>query len=210
MLKQLPIARAYLVPPVGVALLLAALFLLPETLKMSLVYDRSAILSGELWRLLSGQFMHLEVGHLALNMSGLLLFWLLFAEHAPGFRYLAVVVIIALGANMGMLVTDPNVVYYVGFSGTLYGMFAWGALSNVLQQVKLGWILLLGITGKAVYDYWLAPAAIEQGIVVVPTESDLAVSAHFYGVVTGIVLAFVQRALSARKRERDSSAKHNR
>lgn len=191
MLKQLPLAPRFTMPPLAVALCLLLIYLLPEAFVFALSYEKPLIDAGQWWRLATGQFVHLSFPHLLLNLSGLLLFWLLFAEHASGARYFAIVFIIALGASLGMYVTDQQIIYYVGFSGALYGLFAWGALHDVLNRVALGWLLFIGVVAKASYDYLVVGSGLMTETVSAD-ESSLAVSAHFYGVLTGILLAFGQ------------------
>lgn len=43
-------------------------------------YQRDDILSGQLWRLVSGHFVHVTWMHLALNIGGLIVIWALFRD----------------------------------------------------------------------------------------------------------------------------------
>src|SRR5690606_7331879 len=67
-------------PAAGILLMAA---LQAAGLAHSLRYDRQAILDGEVWRLLSGNLVHLGWSHLWLNAFGLLLVWLLFGPLLP-------------------------------------------------------------------------------------------------------------------------------
>src|SRR5690554_6205723 len=145
MLNNLPWAPKYSVPPLLVALLLLAVYLLPEALKLYLTFDREFIMHGQWWRLLTGQWVHWGMLHALMNIAGVWLVWLLFAEFATGWRYAVVIALIALGSNLGMLFFDARVEYYVGFSGTLYGLFAWGAVQDIRYKVPFGWLLLVGV-----------------------------------------------------------------
>ena len=51
--------------------------LLPNAIRELLRFDRGGIAAGELWRLLTGHFVHLGVSHTLLNLAGLLLVWVL-------------------------------------------------------------------------------------------------------------------------------------
>src|SRR5690348_16523483 len=42
-----------------------------DALRLPLRYDRDAVLHGEVWRLLTGNFVHLGAGHLLEDMAGL-------------------------------------------------------------------------------------------------------------------------------------------
>ena len=43
-------------------------------------YQRNDILSGQLWRLVSGHFVHVTWLHLILNLAGLIVVWMLFKD----------------------------------------------------------------------------------------------------------------------------------
>ncbi len=197
---ELPRSRELVLPTLALMGLLTLIFLLPEPLRLALAWDREAIDAGQAWRLLSGQFVHLAGGHLLMNLLGIGLAWLLFAEHLPGWRYLAVVVIVATGASAGMYAFAPQVHYYAGFSGALYGVFAWGAVQDIRRKVALGWLVLVVVVAKAGYEHWAGPVPLGA---LAPDR--LAVAAHFYGVATGLVLAAGQwcwARLASTRRER--------
>ncbi|MCH8491661.1 MAG: rhombosortase [Idiomarina sp.] len=181
---NIPLNRTYTLAPILVSVLLLAVFLLPEAWLFQLTYERPHIQAGQWWRLLTGQFVHLSWGHVAINIAGIWVMYLLYAEHAAGWRYIAVVALLALASNLGMYWFAENITYYVGFSGVLYGLFAWGALRDVQQRIKLGWLLLVGIVAKVTWEYCYGPVSIGPA-----TADDLAVAAHFYGVVGGLLVA---------------------
>lgn len=184
---QLPLNRQYTLAPILVSVLLLAVFLLPEIRLLQLTFERLAIAEGEYWRLLSGQFVHFSWGHLWLNIAGIWVMYLLYAEHAPSWRYPLVVCVLALASNLGMYFFAPEIEAYVGFSGVLYGLFAWGAVIDIHKGVKLGWLLFIGVMIKVSWEYFIGP--VQLGAV---TVSNLAVSAHFFGALGGVILAFLQ------------------
>ena len=176
--------RELVLPTLVLIGLLTLVYLLPEPLRLALAWDREAIHAGQAWRLLSGQFVHLEGGHLLMNVLGIGVAWLLFAERLAGWRYLPVVAIVATGASLGMFAFAPQVHLYAGFSGALYGVFAWGAVQDIRHGVALGWLVLVVVVAKASYELWAGPVPLGA---LAPDR--LAVAAHFYGVATGLVLA---------------------
>lgn len=180
----LPRSRELVLPTLVLIGLLTLIYLLPEPLRLAIAWDREAIDAGQSWRLVTGQFVHLAGGHLLMNVLGIGLAWLLFAEHLPGWRYLLVVVIVATGASIGMYAFAPQVHHYAGFSGALYGMFAWGAVQDIRRKVALGWLVLVVVVAKASYEQWAGPVPLGGR-----APDNLAVAAHFFGVITGLVLA---------------------
>jgi rhomboid family GlyGly-CTERM serine protease len=181
---DLPRSRELVLPTLALIGLLTIIYLLPEPLRLALAWDREAIHAGQAWRLVTGQFVHLAGGHLLMNVLGIGLAWLLFAEYLPGWRYFPVVVIVATGASIGMYAFAPQVHHYAGFSGALYGLFCWGAVQDIRRKVALGWLVLVVVVAKAGYEQWAGPVPLGAR-----APDNLAVAAHFYGVATGLVLA---------------------
>lgn len=192
-LKSLPLAKQYTVPPFAVVLVLLLVFILPEPVKLLLTYERELIDQGQVWRLLTGQWVHWGFGHFAMNVAGVYLLWLLFAEYAQGSRYTLAIMGVALSSNLGMYLFDTQVAYYVGFSGTVYGLFAWGAVQDVRCKAPFGWLLLISVCAKVAYDMFVGAVSLGG------TGADvLAVSAHFYGVLAGVALGLLQPSVKPR------------
>lgn len=90
------------------------------------------VAEGELWRLVTGGFLHAGVLHLGMNM---LLLWLLgqMLEPALGrIRFVAIYVASLLGGSMGVMLVDPTSAT-VGASGAIFGLM--GA-AVVLQRSR--------------------------------------------------------------------------
>ena len=66
--------------PIGLAMLSTGCTFGGFTLVRLLRYDRDAILAGQLWRVLTGHLVHLGGSHLAMNLVGLALIWMLFGR----------------------------------------------------------------------------------------------------------------------------------
>lgn len=152
-------------------------------------YERPLILAGQWWRLLTGQYFHWELAHIAGNLFGLAVAWLLFARHWRGIRFWWVSLVCVLGSSLGMFVFSPEVINYVGFSGALYGLIGFGALCDALQGIRFGVGILIGLVLKVSYEYIFGPVTFfglfNSG------ASELAVQAHFFGVLTGLIIGLV-------------------
>ncbi|QIM51815.1 rhombosortase [Hydrogenophaga crocea] len=120
-------------------------------------YERTAVLHGELWRLVTGHLIHLGWAHWALNAFALTLVSLL-ARAPLSLRALSrSIPALAAAISLMLLVFDPEVADYVGLSGVLYGLvllvlwpqaregrwLAWAAL--LYLAVRVGWQLLSGV-----------------------------------------------------------------
>ncbi|CUS48711.1 MAG: rhomboid family protease [Idiomarinaceae bacterium HL-53] len=196
----IPTQKAFWVPPLAVALLIALIFFLPLTWQESLSFVRSEIEQGAWWRVLSGQWIHLRFSHLITNLLGLGVIWLFFAEYLRARLFLPALTVTSVGCMWGTYLWAPEISHYVGFSGTLYGLFAWGACRDVLHRKSMGWLLLLIVVGKVSYDYWVGPVSLSG------TAIDyLATPTHLFGVGSGIIWAILIFIGFERARSLDSS-----
>ena len=169
--------------PAGLCLISAICQLFDPLTTTALRYERSAIQAGEVWRLLSGNLVHLGWEHLLLNLTGLILIWLLFGRLLSTRQWLLVTTISCLAVGLGLLLFNPELDWYVGLSGMLHGLFVTGLLINLRNGYKLEWLLLLAIIAKLAWEqlHGAMPgsAAIAGGAVIV--------DAHLYGAISGIV-----------------------
>lgn len=162
-------------------LLLAALLVALQALGLrdALEYRRAAVLHGQLWRLLTGNLVHLGWVHLLRDLAGLFLIWGLFASRLSERSWLALMLVSALAVSLGLLACSPQVAWYVGISGVLFGLFCAGALLEWRERPRYAGALLLGMA--AVIGWTLHAGALpgetrDLGGAVVP-------QAHLYGAL---------------------------
>lgn len=197
---HLPLERQYLVPAAMMSLLLVLFYSLPDRAHDLLSYQSDLIAAGEWWRLFSGQLLHFELSHLGLNVAGIWVMYLLFAEHAASWRYAILIGTLTLLIGIAMYYFAPSMQYYVGFSAVLYGIFAWGACLDIQRKIRLGYLLLVGMVAKVSWEMWQGPIAIGAA-----DTSGLAVAAHFWGVVSGIIVALAWIAVRRYQRHKRHS-----
>ena len=157
-----------------------------EAGRAALRYDRAAILHGELWRLVTGSFVHLGPGHLAEDMAGLVLLWLLFWEAWPGWRMPLLTLWGSLAVGLGLFLGDPGIGWYVGISGALDCLWAAGALELIRRRDRFGWPLMGFLLIKLAYEQLLGPLPFS----VAGTGGAVIVDAHLYGALGGALWAF--------------------
>ncbi|HEX7374029.1 MAG TPA: rhombosortase [Steroidobacteraceae bacterium] len=132
--------------------LLLLLFLGGASVTQALRYERAAVVDGQWWRLVTGQLVHGDAAHLAWNVFGIVIVWGLFAREyrLAGWGWVLLVSTTVIGA--GFLLFEPQLEWYVGFSGVLHGAMAAGlvawlrtardpltVLVAVLFAAKLAW-----------------------------------------------------------------------
>jgi len=170
--------------PLAVALLVLAIQFVNDTDVLHMRYDREAILAGEYWRLVSGQFLHMTWTHLALNLAGLFVIWALFKDILSPVMWWSLLAGSIAGVSTGLLVFQPSLEWYVGLSGALHGLFAGGAVCALCLHGKRGGVFLGVLVGKLVYEQLSGP---------LPGTAELSGApvitvAHLYGAVGGAVL----------------------
>lgn len=151
----------------------------------ALRYERVAIEHGELWRLVTGHFVHLGWEHYALNLMGLALMWaLFFPDYSP--RQWALILAAALVAiDLGFFFVERNLAWYVGLSGVLHGVMAAGTLAYVRRREAGAWILVPFLVGKLAWEQYAGG---------MPYSADSAggpvvVDAHLYGSIGALLAA---------------------
>jgi rhomboid family GlyGly-CTERM serine protease len=173
--------------PLALALVLIAVQLLGAPAWETLPYDRAAILAGgEYARLVTAHFFHYDLAHLAWNLVGLALVAALFAREFDLRGWIIILVASTVAVDLGFLVFEPQLAWYVGFSGVLHGLMAAGlcawlwrtpdaitALVAVLFALKLGWEHLMG------------PLPFTASTLAVPVIHQ----AHTYGAIGGTAAA---------------------
>jgi len=142
-------------------------------------YDRAALAHGELWRLVSAHFVHLNFHHALLNCAGLILMWALFARDYSPRRWLPIVAAALAAIDAGLWVFDSTVLWYVGSSGALHGVMAAGTVAHLERRERDGGLLAVFLLGKLAFEHWVGPLPLSGSDPVV-------VDAHLYGVLGGL------------------------
>ncbi len=147
-------------------------------------YDRNGILSGEVWRIITGHFTHLGWPHLLMNIVGLLLIWLLFGRLIKPSSWLLILFMSTILTSISMLLLNPELQWYVGLSGVLHGMFVAGAVASIKAGYRAELLLLILLAGKLAWEQFVGP---------LPGSAEFAggnviVDAHLYGAISGLIV----------------------
>ena len=153
-----------------------------EPLRAALSYDRSAIAAGEVWRLMTAHFVHLDANHALLNGLGVVLMWALFARDYSPVRWAAIYACACLAVGVGLWFFSAEVAWYVGASGALHGVMTSGTLAHLRRRDLDGWVLALFIVAKLCYEQF-------AGAMPFAGSAHTIVDAHLYGAIGGLVPA---------------------
>jgi len=168
--------------PVAIAVLSLTVAVAGEGALAALRYERDAMATGEIWRVITAHFTHLGWSHLGLNLAGLVLIWLLVGAAFSFMRWGVVFVVAALGTSAGLWWLEPQLHWYVGLSGVLHGLLIAGALAS-LGTYKDAPLLLGLVVVKLVWEQWMGPMPGSEAAAGGP----VVVASHTYGAVGGLV-----------------------
>jgi rhomboid family GlyGly-CTERM serine protease len=180
--RGLDIARASLLLPAAIAALILLAALAGDEARSAGRYERTAVLAGEWWRLVTAHFVHLGWSHGFLNLAGLGLVWMLFASTLKGWSAVCVLLASFAAIDAGFLLIEPELEWYVGFSGALHGLFAAGVVASIARGEREGWLLGVLLAVKLAWEQWVGPVPLTETVAGGPVIE----SAHLYGALGGL------------------------
>ncbi len=175
--------------PMLIIVLVTLIELGGSTLHDWLRYDRTGLLHGELWRLLSAHLTHLGWPHLIMNILGLLLIWALFGPVYTTQHWLGLLLFGGLVTSLGLLIFNPELRWYVGLSGVLHTLFMAAALQALGRSSWEAYWLLGFVILKLSWEQMAGPLPGSEA----SAGGHVIVDAHLYGAIAGCVYALIFR-----------------
>jgi rhomboid family GlyGly-CTERM serine protease len=139
-------------PPIITLFLVGAAVLIAQFPGWStwLVYDRTAILSGEIWRMFTGHWVHFSTSHLvydslALGMAG----WMIETRKLPNFGWLCLLTPWLVSGVL--LLAEPQMRWFGGLSALGTTAVVYLALCGLHDTGLWRWaclVTLMGVVGK--------------------------------------------------------------
>jgi rhomboid family GlyGly-CTERM serine protease len=155
--------------------------------------------TGEIWRLLSANFVHFGWIHTLMNLAALLLCVLAFFMETSIRKFLFLLLWCCAAVGLGIYFFNPEYQPYAGLSGALHGL------------------IVVGLIGAGAYPWWIRAA----GLLLVAAKllqensagyqaTDLqqlipaavAVESHVYGAIAGLVFAVGDSLLGAMQKNK--------
>lgn len=163
------------------------LYLSPAFIQTALEYDRNALAQGQIWRVISGHLIHSNFYHLLMNLIGLILIMFIYAplsqRLALGWQWL----LLSLSTSASLWLFSSDISVYVGMSGVLHGILCFGAILDLRQGFRTGYLILAGVAVKLIIEQVNGPdTELAEQI-----AANVAIDAHLYGAFGGILLAMV-------------------
>jgi rhomboid family GlyGly-CTERM serine protease len=127
----------------GAGLALAVLLLLlpvlgGQGLNLAWRYERAAVAAGQWWRFVTCHLVHLDAAHALLNAVGLALLWAIrlpapIRGGSGASRWASIA-----ATGIGFWFFSTQLVWYVGASGVLHGVFACGCIAMLRRAIASG------------------------------------------------------------------------
>ncbi len=164
-----------------------------------LIYDRSAILSGQLWRMFTGHWVHFSTRHLVWDLIPLgIAAWILEARRWPCFGWFCFLSPWVISA--ALFVLEPQMRFCGGLSGLATAAIALLALVGLSDVPPWRWVcvtVLLGLLGKTVFEL---VAGHSLFVAFDSAPAVISVTSHIAGVAAALVFhvpMLVRKAVTA-------------
>jgi len=181
--SSFPMTPQQLSVPLIVLLISLISFVFDNSLSELLVYQRTLLMQGEVWRIFSSHFFHTNGFHFLLNAAAVVMLWALHGQFYTIKSYLFVFMMSAITTSIGIHSFSPDIEQYVGLSGVLHGIFIWGAIEDIKAKERTGYLLLLGVILKIAHEQYYG--ASEDVAVLIGAK--VAINAHLWGAVGGVI-----------------------
>lgn len=182
-LIHLPIKKQQSLPALSIFIIALLCFFFDASIEDSLVFNRRLISQGEYWRLFSGHFLHTNGYHLLLNLSALLLLWALHGNFYHYKNYSLLFTFCALFCSAALYFLSPDIKQYVGLSGVLHGIFVFGAIMDIRNGDKTGYLLFIGVWLKILDEQYFGASTDVVDLI----EANVAIDAHLWGALSGLI-----------------------
>lgn len=176
-------------------LVFAGEYFIDESITQTLIYQRELIAQGEVWRLFTGHLLHTNGFHLLLNLAALIMLWALHGRFYSIKNYGALFLFCSISTSMGIFYTDPSLIEYVGLSGVLHGIFVFGAIMDIKSKDKTGYLLFIGVWLKIAHEQIYGASTEVSDLI----EASVAIDAHLWGAVSGLLFSIVYLRLLTKK-----------
>ena len=151
-----------------------------------LIYDRPAILSGEIWRMFTGHWVHFSTSHLVYDLLALgIAGWIIETKNLPHFSWLCLLTPWFISA--ALLLFEPQMKLFGGLSALATTAIVYLALFGLHDTAPWRWVCLaalLGIAGKIIFE-------MSTGRMMFVTTGSVPVTVSVAGHISGALIDFL-------------------
>jgi rhomboid family GlyGly-CTERM serine protease len=184
--KPLPISIVFIF--IGAAIILLAAF--EQHLFSWLCLESTKVSEGQLWRLITGNFVHFGWAHTAMNLLAFLLCTFAFFSDYSTKIFLLLILTCSLFVGLCIFFLNPEYTIYAGLSGVIHGLLIYGILASTHypKWIQLSALILIG--GKLIHENMPGYEATDlQNLI----PAAVAVESHVYGAIGGFVFFILHR-----------------
>jgi len=149
-------------------------------------FQRTLIINGEWWRLISGHLDHLGWAHLGLNSLFLALVLMIFKPLQRMIFTIIVWFLSVMTISMSMLLFSPELIWYVGLSSSLYSLLIIGIMLDTRYQLLIRTGVVIVVMIKVWNEQGDQTPWVSQII-----SGPIAEASHLYGVTIGFLTVVV-------------------
>ena len=151
-----------------------------------LQYAKPEIETGQWWRFFTGNLIHLNWRHFAMNAIALIAIYFLFPSILKTSGLFLVFLLSCLSVTLGLWMFNPSIYWYVGLSGALHGiLLTLLILDFAVSKHVLNIALLFLVIAKLIWEGLMGPLPGSESTAGGP----VVVEAHLYGSLGGIIIA---------------------
>lgn len=173
----------------AIAAIAVALWLAGDPAREYLALDFQAVDQGQLWRLISGHFVHLGGYHTLLNLIGLAVYVALCPAALCWQEWARRWLFLCLATGLALWLWADEIGRYSGLSGVIHGLF----LLGLWPQARRGdWVAIAALTylvGKLAWEQWAgAPVSDAEAI-----GGPVVTESHLFGTLSALLYAILFR-----------------
>lgn len=159
-------------------------------------FQRDWIQQGEFWRVISAHWIHFNWQHLLLNGLGLVLCVAITRPTWSIRRWVVYNCLLAVGISMLFTWFNPELDWYVGYSGVLFGLFLLAAIELFKTERIIALLLGIGVCSKVTLEQTSSVTVTTSDFIGVPVIID----AHLYGLLLALAIALGNQVYTIAKK----------
>ena len=162
--------------------------LLPDLSFPLLSLERTKVAEGQIWRLLTSNFVHFGWAHTLMNFAAFLLCAYALLNQLSIRQYLILIIFCCASVGIGVYSFNPEYETYAGLSGAIHGFIVAGLILNKRHHYLFNATFVALLFAKIFYEQQPGYKATElQNLLPVPVAYD----AHFYGALAGLLFGLL-------------------
>lgn len=173
---------------IAIGLLIALLAVLSSWAFPLLSLDRTQVAQGEVWRILTSNFVHFGWAHTLMNLAAFILCALALLSSFSAIRFISLILFCCVTVGTGIYFLNPEYQIYAGLSGTIHGLIIAGLLLNKRHAYWVNGIFIVFTFAKIIYEHQTGYHQTQlQELLPVAVAYD----AHLYGAIAGLLFGTI-------------------